>query len=117
NEGWSVDVVSLRDDVVGDSSRTLVVLLAAVALLLLVACANGALLSLARGLEREHEASVRLALGASRRRLLRQFLMEPVVLAGLGGILGAVLAMAGLALLKRSDAGLPRLHEIAADPG
>jgi putative ABC transport system permease protein len=116
NEGWSVDVVSLRDDVVGDSSRTLVVLLAAVALLLLVACANVALLSLARGLEREHEASVRLALGASRRRLLRQFLMEPVVLAGLGGILGAVLAMAGLALLKRSDAGLPRLHEIALDP-
>jgi predicted permease len=116
NEGWSVDVVSLQEDVVGDSSRTLVVLLAAVALVLLVACANVALLSLARGLEREHEASVRLALGASRRRILRQFLMEPVVLAGLGGILGALLAVAGLALLKRSDAGLPRLHEIALDP-
>src|SRR5262245_42099808 len=116
NDGWSAQVVSLQDDIVGDSGRTLVVLLAAVGLVLLVACANVALLSLARGLEREHEASVRLALGASRRRLLRQFLMEPIVLAGLGGVLGALLAVAGLALLKRSDAGLPRLHEVALDP-
>jgi putative ABC transport system permease protein len=116
NEGWGVDVVSLQEDLVGDSRRTLVVLLAAVGLVLLVACANVALLSLARGLEREHEASVRLALGASRRRLLRQFLMEPIVLAGGGGVLGAVFAITGLAALKRSDPGLPRLHEIALDP-
>jgi putative ABC transport system permease protein len=116
NEGWSVEVVSLQDDLVGDSGRTLVVLLAAVGLVLFVACANVALLSLARGLEREHEASVRLALGASRPRLLRQFLMEPIVLATAGGALGALGAVAGLAVLKGAEAGLPRLGEVALDP-
>src|SRR5262245_60580993 len=116
NDGWSVDLVSLKDDIVGDSGRTLVVLLAAVGLVLLVVCATVALLSLARGLEREHEASVRLALGASRQRLLRQFLMEPVLLSAFGGVLGAVFAVAGLALLERADAGLPRLHEVTLDP-
>jgi putative ABC transport system permease protein len=116
NDGWSVQVVSLQDDVVGDVSRTLVVLLAAVSLVLLVACANVALLSLARGLEREHEASVRLALGASRPRLLRQFLMEPALLSLFGGALGAILAVAGLAVLKGVNAGLPRVHEVALDP-
>jgi putative ABC transport system permease protein len=116
NEGWTVQVVSLQEDVVGDSSRTLVVLLVAVALVLLVACANVALLSLARGLEREHEASVRLALGASPPRLLRQFLMEPVLLSVFGGVLGTLVAVAGLALLERADAGLPRVHEATLDP-
>ena len=116
NEGWTVEVVSLQEDVVGDSRRTLVVLLAAVALVLLVACANVALLSLARGLEREHEASIRLALGASRPRLLRQFLMEPVLLSVFGGVLGALVAVAGIALLERADAGLPRIHEVTLDP-
>jgi predicted permease len=116
NEGWSVRLVSLQDDVVGDSGRTLLVLLGAVGLVLLVACANVALLSLARGLERGHEASVRLALGATRGRLLRQFLMEPLVVALAGGLLGVVLAFAGIALLKQSPAGLPRIHEVALDP-
>jgi predicted permease len=115
NEGWSVSVVSLRDDVVGDSGRTLVVLLAAVGLVLLVACANVALLSLARGLEREHEASVRLALGASRKRLLRQFLMEPFLISFLGGTLGALLAYVAIGLFKRADNGLPRIHEVVLD--
>jgi putative ABC transport system permease protein len=116
NRGWSVKLVSLQEDVVGDSGRTLFVLLAAVALVLLVACANVALLSLARGLERAHEASIRLALGATRRRLLRQFLMESLLLAAAGGVLGAVLAVAGVMLLRRTSAGLPRLHEVALDP-
>ena len=99
----------------GDAGRTLVVLLGAVGLVLLVACANVALLSLARGLERGHEASIRLALGATRRRLLRQFLMESLLLCGAGGLLGALLAFGGLALLSRTDAGLPRFHEVAID--
>lgn len=115
NAGWSVQLVPLREDMVGDAGRTLVVLLGAVGLLLLVACANVALLSLARGLERGHEASIRLALGATRRRLLRQFLMESLLVCGAGGLLGALLAFGGLALLARTDAGLPRFHEVAID--
>ena len=115
NAGWSVVLTPLRDDMVGDAGRTLVVLLGAVTLLLLVACANVALLSLARGLEREQEALVRLALGATRTRLVRQFLMESLVVCGVGGALGIVVAVAGVALFARSDAGLPRLHEVAVD--
>ncbi len=116
NEGWSVKLVSLKEDVVGDSSRTLFVLLAAVALVLLVAGANVALLSLARGLERGYEASIRLALGATRRRLLRQFFLESLLVSAAGGALGALLAVVGLALLLRAQAGLPRLREAALDP-
>ena len=116
NEGWTVNVVPLQQDLVGDSGRTLFVLLGAVSLLLLVACANVALLSLARGLERGHEASVRLAIGATQGRLLRQFLMEPLLVSCAGGALGALLAVAGLALLKHFPAGLPRIHEVALDP-
>jgi putative ABC transport system permease protein len=116
NEGWSVTLASLQDDIVGDAGRTLFVLLAAVTLVLLVACANLALLSLARGLERAQEASIRLALGASRTRLLRQFLMESLLVCAMGGALGAVVALAGTALLRRTGGGLPRLHEVAVDP-
>jgi putative ABC transport system permease protein len=115
NAGWSVTVVPLHEDLVGDAGRTLVVLLGAVALVLLVACANVALLSLARGLEREHEALVRLTLGATRWRLLRQFLTESFVVCGVGGALGVLLAVVGVTLFARADAGLPRVHEIALD--
>jgi len=116
NEGWSVRLVPLQEDLVGDSGRTLTVLLAAVGLVLLVACANVALLCLARGLERGHEAAVRLALGATHRRLVWQFLMEPLVVSLAGGSLGAVIAFGGIALVKRVATGLPRLHEVALDP-
>jgi putative ABC transport system permease protein len=116
NEGWSVRLVSLREDLVGDARRSLFVLLLAVALVLVVACANVALLSLARSLERLPEASLRQALGASRARLLRQFLMEPLLVSAGGGALGVLLASLGLTLLKRAGAGVPRLHEVALDP-
>jgi putative ABC transport system permease protein len=116
NAGWSVSLVPLREDLLGDTSRTLVALTAAVGLLLLVACANVALLSLARGLERAHEASIRIALGATRRRLLRQFLMESLLVCAGGGLLGAVLAVGGVALLSRGGGGgLPHVHELAID--
>src|SRR5260370_35716151 len=94
----------------------LFVLLAAVALVRLVACASVALLSLARGLERAHEASIRLALGATRRRLLRQFLMESFLVSAAGGVLGPVLAVAGITLLRGPSAGLPRLHAVPLEP-
>lgn len=116
NEGWSVGLVPLKEDIVGDSSRTLFVLLAAVGLVLLVACANVALLSLARGLERVHEASIRLALGASRARLVGQFLVEALVVSTAGGALGAALAYGAIALMKRMAADVPRLQEAALDP-
>jgi putative ABC transport system permease protein len=116
NEGWSVALVPLREDMVGDSGRALFLLLLAVGLVLLVACANVALLSLARGLERVHEASVRLALGATRGRLVSQFLAEALLICASGGALGALLAYGALALLKASAPDLPRIHEAAIDP-
>jgi predicted permease len=116
NEGWGVRLVSLQEDLVGDARLTLFVLLLAVALLLFVACTNVALLSLARSLERLPEASLRQALGASRARLLRQFLMEPLLVSLAGGALGVLLAAPGLTLLKLAGAGVPRLHEVGLDP-
>ncbi len=116
NAGWSVSLVPLQEDLVGDTRLTLLVLLLAVALVLVVACANVALLSLARSLERLPEASLRQALGASRQRLLRQFLMEPLVVSLVGGALGVLLAAFGLRLLKQAGAGVPRLHEVGFDP-
>jgi putative ABC transport system permease protein len=116
NEGWSVRLSSLREDVVGDAGRALWLLLGAVGLLLLAACANVALLSLARGLERGREASIRLALGASRARLWRQFLVESFLLTAAGGAIGALIAVAALELLKRRPGGLPRIGEVDLDP-
>ena len=116
NEGWGIRLVPLQEALVGDSGRTLSVLLGAVGLLLVVACANVAVLSLARGLERTQEASVRLALGATRGRLLRQFLLESLLVAGAGGALGTLLAVGGIALLRVAGASLPRVYEVALDP-
>ena len=89
NAGWSVRLSSLHTETVGDTARVLWVLLTAVALVLLVACANVALLSLMRGLDRSDETAVRLALGASSSRLVREFLIESSLLATAGGIVGA----------------------------
>ncbi|HVQ30698.1 MAG TPA: ABC transporter permease, partial [Vicinamibacteria bacterium] len=116
NEGWGARLVPLKEAMVGDSGRTLWVLLAAVGLLLVVACANVAVLSLARGLERAQEASLRLALGATRGRLLRQFLMESLLVAGGGGLLGTLLALASVGFLRATEASLPRVHEVVLDP-
>lgn len=116
NRGWGVQIASLHAETVGDAAAVLWILLGAVGLLLLVACANVALLSVMRGLDRSHEAAVRLALGAHAGRLLREFLIESVLLAGLGGVLGVAIAVAGLKLLPSLASGLPRVDEVALDP-
>lgn len=113
NDGRGVFVEPLAEVVFGKVRPTLLVLVGAVSLVLLVACANVANLWLARGAGRAHEVSVRTALGASLGRLTRQFLMESAILTGAGAIAGLILAVAGLRLLLALAPGtIPRLDTI-----
>src|SRR5215471_6127579 len=94
-------VTSLREDITGKTHTALVVLLAASAALLLIACVNLANLLMSRGLARGREVAVRVALGASRGRLAAQFLTESLVLAGVGALAGLALAVPAMRLLVR----------------
>ena len=94
-------VTSLREDIAGKTQTALVVLLAASAALLLIACVNLANLLMSRGLARSREVAVRVALGAGRGRLAAQFLTESLVLAGLGALAGLALAMPAMRFLSR----------------
>jgi predicted permease len=114
---WAPALRPLKQDVVGDVGRTLWVLLGAIGIVLLMACANVANLLLVRGDARQQEFAVRTALGASWTRIARQLLVESLTLALFGGALGVALAYSGLqVLLKIAPTNLPRLSEISIDP-
>jgi predicted permease len=111
-----INLVSMKQDIVGNVQPFLLVLLAAVGFLLLIACANVANLLLARSMGRSREFAIRAALGANQTRVIRQLLTESILLAGLGGTLGVLLAFCGTrAVLATLPGALPRANEVSLD--
>jgi putative ABC transport system permease protein len=116
NRGWSAASLPLHEEVVRSSRLILLVLLGAVGMVLLLACANVAGLVLAQSADRQPEFALRLALGASRQRLIRLLLTESFLLAFIGGLLGVAVAWLGLnTLLSFAPVDTPRLNEVAMD--
>jgi putative ABC transport system permease protein len=119
NLGSQVAVVPLLEQTVGRKLKTaLWVLWGVIATVLLIACANVANLTLARASTRQREIVIRLALGASRRQVVRQLLTESALLACIGGLFGLALAVAGISILKSINAEpIPRLQDVRMDAG
>jgi putative ABC transport system permease protein len=117
NKGWSVRLETLYDSMLDERVRpSLLVLLAAVGMVLLIACANVANMLLARGLSRQREFALRTALGAGRSRLVRQLVTESVALAVVSGICGVLLAVLAVQTLRiMLPPTLPRIEEIRVD--
>ncbi len=112
----NVVVTPLKEKVVGPIETPLLVLLAAVAFVLLITCANVAHMLLARAATRQKEIAVRAALGARRGRLIRQFLTESLLLGGAGGVLGLLIAVLGTrALIAMSPTNIPRVQTVSMD--
>jgi predicted permease len=111
-----ITLISMKEDIVGKVQPFLIVLLAAVGFLLLIACVNVANLLLARSMGRSREFAIRAAMGASQGRVIRQLLSESILLAGLGGALGLLLAVWGTkAVLGTLPGALPRASEVSLD--
>lgn len=123
DNGNRVVLVPLREQLDGEIREPLLILMGAVGLVLLIACANTAGLALARVAERQKEIAIRLALGATRRRVLRQFLIESLLLAAIGGAAGTMVAPAGARFLLRlfpndvANLNIPKVTHIPMDGG
>lgn len=116
NAGWRLTVIPLHERFVGDLRPAMMFLLGAVVFLLLIACANVANLLLVKSTARQKEMAIRRALGAGRKRLVRQCLSESIVLAVAGGSLAVLLALWGISLLiALSPKDIPRIQEAAID--
>jgi putative ABC transport system permease protein len=116
NSGLTVQVVSLREHVLGESRRVLLLLFACTGFVLLVACGNIANLLLARAATRQKEVAIRTALGAARLRILRQFLVESALMALPAGAIGIALSYGGLVLLRPLiPAGVPLAQDATVD--
>lgn len=116
NGSWGANVVPLREQISGDLRPALLILFGAVALVLLIACANVSSLLLARAAHRERELAVRTAIGASPWQIARQLLTESILLACIGGIFGIALAFWGAnALLAASPKNLLDLRSVSVD--
>src|SRR4029453_9674985 len=117
NAGLGASVVPLHEQIVGDVRPLIVLLQVAVAVLLLIACANVAHLLLGQAATRQAEISMRYALGADRSRIVRQLLIETLTIAVPGGLAGLAIAIAGVrALILVAPRNLPRLPEVTIDP-
>ncbi|HKI10926.1 MAG TPA: ABC transporter permease [Candidatus Acidoferrum sp.] len=116
NKGWGVQVIPMRDQLVGYVSPVLKVLMGAVAFVLLIACVNLANLLLSRSAAREREVAIRAAMGANRARVVRQLLTESLLLSAFGGIVGLLLARWGInSLLALAPADTPGIDSVGFD--